>query len=211
MAGEDGRDDSLKRLAAAEPLPRAEPQDPDWPRKLRERLERDYPEIDFRGMTIQEMDAAIDAYLQSREDRLIEWLGGAGPAAYHRCALDWNWDDGLKVLRWIIAQPDCDSGTAIHLLAAADAFEFRNYESLEAIEAAGLYDMDSVRFMIEICERWAAGQYKEYRFRPWDVPLLNPDSRPWPVPRGLARAEMQGEVLDIGEWDSGYPPELRDR
>jgi hypothetical protein len=159
-------------------------------------------------MTIQEMDAAIEAYYQSLEDSLIEWLGRGGPADFHRCALTWNWDDGLEVLRWIIAQPNCDAGTAIHLLAAADAFEFRNFESVAAIEAADFYDMDLVHFMIEICERWAAGQYQEYRFRPWDVPMLNPDTHPWPVPESLARAEMQGEVLDTDEWDSGYPAEL---
>jgi hypothetical protein len=38
--------------------------------------------------------------------------------------------------------------------------------------------MDRIRFMIEICERWAAGQYKEYRFRPEDVPSLSPESHP---------------------------------
>lgn len=204
MAGNDERDD----LGPSGSLPRPEPQDPEWPRKLREKNERDFPKIDFRGMTIQEMDEAIESYYQARDDSLMEWLGRAGPVEWHCSALTWNWDDGLGPLPWIIAQPNCDAGTAIHLLAAADAFYFRKHESVEAIEADNLHEMDRIRFMIEICERWAAGQYKEYRLRPEDVPSLDPDSHPWPVPESLARAEMRGEVLDTREWDSGYPAEL---
>ena len=159
-------------------------------------------------MTIQEMDAAIECYHQAREKSLIEWLGRAGPAAMHCSALTWNWDDDIEPLRWIIAQPDCDAGTAIHILSAADPFDFRQYESVAAIEADNPLGVDRLPFMIEICERWAAGQYKQYRFRPLDVPSLDPDSHPWPVPESLARAQMQGEMLDTSEWNEGYPDEL---
>lgn len=211
MAGNDERDDLLKRLfppGTSEPQPGSDPEEPEWLRGARERNQRDYPKIDFWGMTMQEMDEAIEAYYESLEDRLIEWLGRADPAEWHCAALTWNWDDGLGPLRWIIAQPNCDAGTAIHLFAAADPSYFRRYESVDAIEADNPYVMDRIRFMIEICERWAAGQYKEYRFRPEDVPSLSPDSHPWPVPESLAHAEMRGEILDTRGWDQGYPMEL---
>ncbi|MET1111583.1 MAG: DUF4274 domain-containing protein [Allosphingosinicella sp.] len=209
MAGSDERNGFLKRLfARGKPQPESDPEEPEWLRSVREANQRNYPKIDFRGMSNQEMDEAIRSHSQSIEDSLIEWLGRAGPMEWHCAALTWNWDDGLEPLRWIIAQPNCDAGTVIHLFAIAEPAYWSRYESVDAIEADSPYMMDSVRFMIEICERWAAGQYKEYQFRPEYLPGVSPDSHPWPVPESLANAKMRGEAVDTRGWDQGYPEEV---
>jgi hypothetical protein len=41
MAGIDERDDPSNSLGPSKPLPQPDRQDPEWPRMLREKLERD--------------------------------------------------------------------------------------------------------------------------------------------------------------------------
>jgi hypothetical protein len=74
MADKDMGDDLLNRLFSRgmpEPRPEADPEEPGWLREAREMNQRDYPKIDFRGMSLPEMDDAINAYLESMRDSLI--------------------------------------------------------------------------------------------------------------------------------------------
>lgn len=43
----------------------------------------------------------------------IAWLESTGPEDWHRVALDFNWDEPLYLLDWIVRQPDCDVATAL--------------------------------------------------------------------------------------------------
>ena len=139
---------------------------------------------------------------------LLAWLKKAGPADWHRCACTWNWDQPFDALEWIVRQPDCDAGTAVTLFARGEPSYYAQFASLAEVEAKAGYMMETVRFLITICERWGAGLYPAWRFRPDQLPELDPGSLPWPVPETLARAEAKGEPLDLSGWTEGFPAEL---
>lgn len=48
-------------------------------------------------------------------EREIAWLRAASPDDWHRVALDYNWDEGVETLYWIVQQPDCDRATALDI------------------------------------------------------------------------------------------------
>ncbi|TFI56369.1 DUF4274 domain-containing protein [Sphingomonas parva] len=154
---------------------------------------------------------APEAYAAFGEEELLAWLQQRGPDDWHRSACSWNWDQDFAPLLWIIRQPECDAGTAITLFARGEPSYYAQFETMAALEAGAGYMMDTVRFLIEICERWAAGQYQHYGFRPDALPHLTPNSLPWPVPDSLAQAEAHGEELDFSGWTEGYPPEFFER
>lgn len=50
-----------------------------------------------------------------KPDQTIAWLGQQTADTWHRVAMTWNFDYGTKALAWILAQDDCDKGTAARL------------------------------------------------------------------------------------------------
>jgi hypothetical protein len=148
---------------------------------------------------------------EAQQADLLAWLKRKGPADWHRCACTWNWDQPFDAIRWIIRQPECDAGTAITLFARGEPSYYNQFATIAEIEAKAGWAMETVRFLIEICERWQAGQYAAWRYRPDQLPELDPDSLPWPVPATLAQAEAKGEALDFTGWGEGFPPELYGR
>ncbi|KZK80272.1 hypothetical protein PsW64_02836 [Pseudovibrio sp. W64] len=48
-------------------------------------------------------------------DQIIEWLGHQTPDTWHQVVMNWNWDAGNEVLSWILAQDNCDKGTAAYI------------------------------------------------------------------------------------------------
>ena len=126
---------------------------------------------------------------------LVGWLERSGPDEWHRTALTFNWDAGLKVLEWIVSQPDCDRGTAI------------------AVEAIPGWASETVGLLRLICERWAAGAYQNYRFSPIFADhvqsfAIDGSRIPWTVPADLAQPEIKGERLDTSGYCEGYSPAL---
>ena len=45
----------------------------------------------------------------------VEWLAAANPDDWHRVALDFNWDEPLYLLYWIVQQDNCDIATALDI------------------------------------------------------------------------------------------------
>lgn len=45
----------------------------------------------------------------------VEWLAAADPDDWHRVALDFNWDEPLYLLYWIVQQDNCDIATALDI------------------------------------------------------------------------------------------------
>lgn len=48
-------------------------------------------------------------------EQIIEWLGQQSPDTWHQVVMTWNYDYGDKVLSWILAQENCDRGTAARI------------------------------------------------------------------------------------------------
>ena len=191
---------------------------PDWVREEQRAFERDFPRADPSRYDSPEYRLEVARQIDERraspprdvsDEELIEWLATRGPREWHICAADWNWDKGLGPLVWILRQPGCDRGTAICIFARGEPGIFEKYESLEALRAKEGYYPEQAEMLIELCERWAAGRYADYRFDPEDdVRGVFPERMPWPVPEDLARAKARGERLDHSGWEEGVPKEL---
>lgn len=181
---------------------------------LRNKLRTLY-HIDTTGMTSAEVIAKHHEVMTPRGDEptaedILEWLKQQGPAEWHRSAATWNWDNPMDAMSWVLSQPDCDAGTAIMLFALGEPSYYSKFSSMDELEAKAGYMMETVRFMIDICERWEAGQYKTYRFKPTWTTCIEPGSLPWAVPESLGMAEARGEELDLTGWGEGMPPEMID-
>lgn len=221
MAGEEAgggrRPVWWRRLLGSETPP--SPPEPHWLTSTREVYQQAHPDLDFTGMGLEEMNATIAAHRASvveagdyaGESNLLAWLQERGPDDWHRSAVTWNWDQDMEPMRWVIRQPGCDAGTAVTLFARGEPGYYSQFSDMEELKARAGYMMDHVSFMIEICERWDAGQYGEWRFLPDELVHLEPGSLPWPVPEALARGESRGQSLDYEGWNEGFPPELLGR
>jgi Domain of unknown function (DUF4274) len=60
----------------------------------------------------------------------IAWLKDASPEDWHRVALDFNWDNPIDPLFWIVRQPECDRATALTIFWLAQP-SYRLMQSAE--------------------------------------------------------------------------------
>ncbi|HYV12132.1 MAG TPA: DUF4274 domain-containing protein [Pyrinomonadaceae bacterium] len=49
----------------------------------------------------------------SLEKIVIDWMSNKGAPEWHGVAVNWNWDNGVEPLLWIVDQLDCDKATAL--------------------------------------------------------------------------------------------------
>lgn len=107
-------------------------------------------------------------------EQAVGWLSTKSPEARSLVAQNWNWEHDLRVLQFLVAQPDCDRGVAtgiFWLTGATDDFfpwgdddnptdpQFRR--AMEMVEALG--------------RRFAAGDFTQARFGfddSWDCTAL---------------------------------------
>src|SRR5579859_2705680 len=143
----------------------------------------------FREQT-PDIDDEIDIFLA--------WLKENGPDEWHRWAINWNWDHGTEIFEWIVAQPNCDKGTALSIYYAGQPDYFTRYASLEEAEAATADDVDDIVGMIKtICRMWREGAYPTYAYHPSEAAIeylaqgeeamvTLAAAAPWDVPPGMA-------------------------
>ena len=93
--------------------------------------------------------------------KAIEWfcsrLKAATPDEWHCVAQEWNWDQDIAPLYWIIRQPQCDKATALTVFFRAspeDAAE-------DFASPKGLRNMpgEAYGIAVEIQDRWTRGFY----------------------------------------------------
>jgi hypothetical protein len=180
---------------------------------LRRKWQKAYPHIDLEGLPLGEMWDALapeggpPGYGEPDTGDLLEWLKDRGPEDWHRSACTWNWDNGMSAMDWVLDQPECDAGTAITLFAHGEPAWFGKFESLAQLAEQEPHHLPLALFLKSICDRWAAGRYRHYRFLPAASIHVPPDGLPWPVPPTLAEPPVQGEHLDLTGWGEGFPPE----
>ncbi len=139
---------------------------------------------------------------------MLHWLPGQSPAAWHAVAVNWNWDQTLVPLRWIVEQSQCDRATA--------ALVFWRSGPDYALQRSTLRDdMNDPGWLARtILRRWRQGLYGTVRFRfsPEEegvsAGLLAamatiPDG---PVPESLAAAVDGAETTSY--LHEGIPPEV---
>lgn len=152
-------------------------------------------------------------------DIFAAWLKENGPDEWHRWAINWNWDHGAELFEWIIAQPNCDRGTALSIYYAAQPDYFCRYASVEEALAADLGHGEIAALMMKICKMWLEGAYPTYAYRPAEgaieylaqgekAMLALAAATPWDVPDDLAAAGIQGEPNNFERTIDGVPIEM---
>ena len=92
------------------------------------------------------------------------------PEEWHQFALHWNWDDGFAPLQWIIEQPLCDRGTALHIYWHASPTWFYQFDGREDVRAHN-GNIDEYDFLKNIEARYLSGFYtrQEIKFDPFNA------------------------------------------
>ena len=80
------------------------------------------------------------------------------PLELHAVASNWNWDDGCKILEWIIRNPACDKGTALLLYWHACPKWLYQYTDRDEVPEWSRTDYDFVK---ELEGRYLSGFYKQ--------------------------------------------------
>ena len=136
-----------------------------------------------------------------------EWLMMATPDQRHVAAINWNWNNGLEPLLYVIMQPDCDLATALDVFYLAEPNYYRKFD--EPNGGGGNRDEGKYDLIKEIRLRVNARFYsrteiafngvKMYeKFIP-DAPLVD---------RSAFRVNLTGKTLPIGDFDNGIPVEV---
>ena len=126
--------------------------------------------------------------------------------------MNWNWDNGTEILRWIISQPNCDKGTSLLIYWYSTPRYFAQY--LDRKEVAE-YELDRYDFTKEIENKYISGFYK-YENLSFDP--HNDREHDWteeystyplkqPIPEIMYQA-TKGNLLVATFLDEGYPPKV---
>ena len=147
------------------------------------------------------------------EDRiLLKHFPGYSPEMWHQIAWNWNWDNGIEPLKWIISQPNCDKGTALLIYwYSAPRFDAQ-YASREEVDK---YELDKYDFTKEIENKYVSGFYQKENFsfdphndegHDWTTEYSNYPLKQ-PIPEIMYQA-TKGKKLTKMRLDEGYPPEV---
>jgi len=152
-------------------------------------------------------------------EEAVGWLSTKSPEARNFVAQNWNWEHDLRVLQFLVAQPDIDMGVATGIFwltgATDDFFPWGDDESPEDPQfrrAAEMVDQLGRRFAAEDfqCARfgfddsWDCSQLKErleelyldgrIDWSPANLPTVSPG--PQPTSDDIP-ADERGEVMDF--------------
>lgn len=86
----------------------------------------------------------------------IDWLRTANHDDWHRAALDFNWDNRIEPLLWIVMQDDCDLATAITIFWRCEP----GWDLMLMARGEKVYERDDLAIITTIAGRLHAGTYK---------------------------------------------------
>jgi len=108
-------------------------------------------------------DHFVEYSFQVEEDEVIpdfEAFQTISSAEQYFLASEYNWDDGVVVLDWIIDSPKCDRGTAILIFWLAEPDYYFDYTENTIDE----WGRDVWKLLQKIIERIKKGDFKTSRF-----------------------------------------------
>lgn len=82
-------------------------------------------------------------------ERHIAWLKDASPEDWHRVALDFNWDNRIDSLLWIVQQPECDKATALTIFWLAQPTCYLMPSAKDEAETQTASERQLVQFIAE--------------------------------------------------------------
>jgi hypothetical protein len=107
-------------------------------------------------LPLEEFD---DYTTAEQKEALLSWLGTHAPEDWHLVVSAWNWDNGSRIVMWILRQPDCDRATVqlgFWLNDPSDVFADKaTYDRYHSANAGD----SRVAICTELLERWRAGLY----------------------------------------------------
>lgn len=168
------------------------------------------PTVPTAAPAARERDEAFSLRFKQVSE-LLDWLpGNSDPDLWHLLVANLNYDyeDTLKVVLWIVSQPECDRSTAALALFLINADAYVGYETLEDCEG---WDRHHWSIAKTICERSEAGLYPLSRFNLTCVGIDNDQTGtldmlqrcakdlaergqtiPWPMPVKLLSRPFEG-------------------
>jgi hypothetical protein len=143
---------------------------------------------------------------------LLRYLERGTPDDWYQVAWAWNWDNGVEPLRWIVAQPQCDRGTALLVYWHADPRYVQRYAERAEVPAHHRPVYDLVK---DIERRYLAGGYTRQRiaFDPradaghdWTKGQRgSPVARPLPA---MMLEPSPGARVAAARFEEGFPREV---
>jgi len=88
---------------------------------------------------------------------VIKYLEKSEPPDWHQVAWNWNWDNRIEPLRWIIENPKCDKGTALLIYWYGNPGWYTKYDNKDQVS---VYEMDNYLLVKDIEEKYLSGYYK---------------------------------------------------
>jgi hypothetical protein len=82
-------------------------------------------------------------------ERQIGWLQDATPEDWHRVALDFNWDNPIDPLYWIVQQPQCDRATALTIFWLAQPTCYSTQTEADDWDAERVSERKLVQFIAD--------------------------------------------------------------
>ncbi len=76
----------------------------------------------------------------------------------HDFAWNYNWDDGLEAMRWVLNHPACDKGTALLIYWRSSPGYFCQYANRDA---ATDFERETYDFVIELEQKYLAGAFQQ--------------------------------------------------
>lgn len=89
---------------------------------------------------------------------LKEWLENAEPSQWHSLAQDWEWENGIKGLQWIISNPKCDKATALLIYWAADPNFYYQFNGIENLQPSN-NNRQIFDFLLDIEAKYTTNYY----------------------------------------------------
>lgn len=143
---------------------------------------------------------------------LLRRLPEYAPEMWHQIAMNWNWDNGMDILRWIVSQLACDKGTALLIYWRAGPRYFSQYADRAGVDTSEVETYDLTR---EIESKYTSDFYKDEHI---SFDPRNDDGTDWtneyathslkqPIPEIMYRRTNGGQLPRMA-LEEGYPSEV---
>ena len=145
-------------------------------------------------------------------DALLDYLTNSTPSDWHQVAWNWNWDNSIESLKWIVENPGTDKGTALLLYWYGGPRFFSQYT--DEIQVSQ-YQLEHYKLLKDIEKKFISGFYKNENiaFDP-----KNDDGHDWTKEYGDVEMKVKipeemyqptaGEKLTKVSLEDGYPDEV---
>lgn len=112
-------------------------------------------------MTEEELEKATN-------DIIINYLESSSPLEWHKTAMDWNWDNDLTVLWWIINNPKTDKATALMIYWMSAPRWGKQYANRQEIAENASWYLNHFDFIEDLESKYTSGFYtnQNYAYNP---------------------------------------------